>query len=100
MRDFHSTAARSDRYTTGDVARTLHVTDEGVRHLVRAEQLPCSRTPSGFRLFQETDVLTLAAKRNRARLRSVTALRPKKQGAPGEPRQISLFGPHRLRKVK
>jgi hypothetical protein len=89
-----------ERFTTGDAARALHVTDEGVRHLVRDEQLTCTRTPNGTRLFREAEVLRLAATRDRARLRSVTALRPKKQGVRGGPRQMSLFGPYRLRKVK
>jgi hypothetical protein len=87
----------ADRYTVGDVARTLHVTDEGVRHLVREEQLACVRTPSGLRVFQEAEVLRLAAARDQARLRGVKVLRPKRMNVRGGPRQLSLFG---LRKVK
>jgi len=85
------------RYTTGDVARTLHVTDEGVRHLVRDEQLDCVRSPSGLRIFQETEVLRLAEARSRARLRGVRVLRPHRISPRGEPKQMNLFS---LRKVK
>jgi len=84
-------------YTTGDVARALDVTDEGVRHLVRDEQLACARTPSGQRVFRQGEVLRLVEQRAQARLTGVTRLRPKKVGVRGEPRQLSLFG---LRKVK
>jgi hypothetical protein len=91
-------AERADRFTTGDVARVLQVTDEGVRYLVRDGQLACERTPAQYRLFRETEVLDLAAKRNRARLRSVTALRRKRIGVRGGPRQLALFAP-RLRLV-
>jgi len=84
-------------YTTTDVARTLHVTQEGVRHLVRAGQLACATTPRGWRTFEGPDVLRLAAERDQARLRGVRVLRPKKVGLRGGPRQLSLFS---LRKVK
>jgi MerR HTH family regulatory protein len=87
----------ADHFLTGDVARALHVTEEGVRHLVRDEQLPCRRTPKGYRLFEAAAVEALAQKRTRARLRGVKVLRPKKFGVRGEPRQLSLFG---LRRVK
>lgn len=86
-------ARRRVWYTTGDVARSLHMTDEGVRHLVREGDLPCTRTVSGLHIFTEADVDQVAAKRNRARLRSVTALRCKKRGVRGGPRQGSLFAP-------
>lgn len=84
-------AERADRFMTGDVARALRVTDEGVRYLVRDGQLSCEWTPARYRLFRETEVLTLAAKRDRARLRSVTALRAKRIGVRGGPRQLALF---------
>lgn len=90
-------AGSATPYTTADVARALSVTDEGVRHLVREEQLPCRTTPAGWRVFREGDVLQLAAERDKRRLRGVKVLRPKKVGPRGEPRQMSLFG---LRKVK
>ncbi len=86
-----------DRFTTGDVARALHVTDEGVRHLVRDEQLACTRTPKGYRLFQAEQVLQLAAKRDRARLRGVKVLRAKRINPRDGPQQLSLFA---LRRVK
>lgn len=86
-------AYRRDWYTTGDAARALHVTREGVRHLAREGKLTFTRTPSGLRMFQEGAVLELAAQRTRARLRSVRALRPKKVGVRGGPRQLSFFGP-------
>lgn len=83
-----------ERFTTGDAARALHVTREGVRYLVREGQLACTRTPSKLRLFREEDVDRLARLRSRARLRGVAVLRPKKIGPRGEPRQMSLFRPH------
>jgi excisionase family DNA binding protein len=84
-------------FTTTDVARALNLTTEGVRHLVRDQQLACTRTRSKRRLFREEDVLRLAAARDRARLRGVRVLRPKKFGLRDGPRQLPLFG---LRKVK
>lgn len=84
-------------FTTGDVARVLDVTDEGVRHLVRTGVLPETRTPAGWRIFQEADVLRVAAARDRARLLGVRVLRPKRIGPRGGPRQLSLF---RLSRVK
>jgi hypothetical protein len=90
--------ACASSFTTVDVARVLNVTDEGVRHLVRDEQLTCTRTPSGRRLFREAEVLALAAKRDRARLWGVKVLRPKKLGERGGPRQLSFFGPRLLEK--
>jgi MerR HTH family regulatory protein len=92
-----SAALVADRYLVGDVARALDVTDEGVRYLARAEQLPCTVTPKGWRLFRRDDVLRLARRRDEARLRGVTRLRAKKVGPRGGPRQMSLFG---LRRVK
>lgn len=84
-------------YTTTDAARILRVTQEGVRFLVRDDQLACRRAPNGYRVFQEEEVLRLAAVRDRARLRGVRVLRPKRVGLRGGPRQLSLFG---LRRVK
>jgi len=85
-----------DRYLTGDAARALQVTKEGVRHLVRNEQLTCRRTPAGYRMFREDEVLRLAYSRNQQRLRGCRRLRPKKQNVRGEPRQLSFFGPLRV----
>jgi hypothetical protein len=82
----------ADACTVGDVARALDLTDEGVRHLVRDAQLPCTRTPAGWRLFRKGDVLWLANRRAEARLRGASRLRPKKQGLRGGPHQMSLFG--------
>jgi len=81
----------ADACTTGDVARALDLTNEGVRHLARNGQLPCTRTPKGWRLFRKWDVLRLAEVRAAARLRGVTRLRPKKLGLRGGPHQMSLF---------
>jgi len=80
-------------YTTGDAARALQVTAEGVRYFAREGLLPCTRTPGGYRLFAEGDVAALVVARSRARLRSVTALRRRKLGARGGPRQLSLLSP-------
>jgi hypothetical protein len=88
----------AEQFTTGDVARALGVTDEGVRYLEREAYLHAARTVGGWRLFQKGDVLRLAERRTEARLRSVKRLRPKKFGRRGGPRQLSLFAP-RLRIV-
>jgi len=83
----------AEQFTTGDVARALGVTDEGVRYLEREAYLHAARTVGGWRLFQKGDVLRLAERRTEARLRSVKRLRPKKFGPRGGPRQLSLFSP-------
>lgn len=88
-----------DRYLIGDAARALHMTDEGVRHLVRDEQLTCTRTPKGYRMFREDEVMELAQARDQRRLRGCTKLRPKKVGPRGGPRQLSFFGPRRVEKI-
>jgi hypothetical protein len=88
----------AEHFSTGDVARALDLTDEGVRHLVRDGQLPCTRTVKAWRIFAKQDVLRLAAQRTEARLRGVRRLRPKRVGVPGEPRQLSIFGPRSLEK--
>jgi hypothetical protein len=87
----------ADCFTTGDVARALDVTREGVRYLVREARLQCRRMPNGLRMFEEAEVLRLAQSRDRARLHGVRVLRPKKFNVRGEPSQLSLFG---LTKVK
>lgn len=81
----------SDRCTTGDVARALHMSREGVRYLVRDRQLACTRSPSKLRLFQNDEVRRLADLRTRARLAGKLPARPK-LGPRGEPRQMSLPG--------
>jgi hypothetical protein len=82
----------AEQYLTGDVARALDLTDEGVRHLVRDEQLSCTWTPAGWRLFDKREVRRIGQARQEARLRGVHRLRPKKRGLRGGPRQMSLFG--------
>jgi len=83
----------AEQFTTGDVARALGVTDEGVRYLEREDYLHAARTVGGWRLFQKGDVLRLADRRTEARLRNVKRLRPRKFGPRGGPRQLSFFGP-------
>jgi len=85
--------ATSSDYLTGDVARSLELTNEGVRKLVRDDQLHPRRTPKGWRVFSKHEVLYLVRKRGEARLRGVTRYRAKKIGVRGEPHQLTLFGP-------
>lgn len=83
--------------TTADVARMLELTSEGVRDLVRRQQLVCQRTRAGWRLFRFGDVQRLAERRMTARLTGKLRVQPR---ARGEPRQLSLFGSARLRLVR
>ncbi len=76
--------------TTGDVARALQMTLEGVRWLVRDGQLNCTRTRSRLRLFHESDVLRLEQARAKARLAGKLPRRPK-LGPRGEPYQMSFL---------
>jgi|KBSSwiStaDraftv2_1062776.scaffolds.fasta_scaffold243019_4 Predicted transcriptional regulators len=86
----------AEQFTTGDVARALEVSREGVRYLEREEQLPCVRTRAGWRLFHKRDVLRLVERRTEARLRGVRRFRPKKYGPRDGPQQLSLFRPQRV----
>jgi DNA-binding transcriptional MerR regulator len=51
--------------STGDVARILEITPDGVRHLERVGKLRARRTVSGHRIFSAADVEELAAARRR-----------------------------------
>lgn len=80
--------------TTGDAARMLQVTRQGVRWMVADERLRCERTNTGQRLFQESDVLRLAAVRATARIQRrdarLMAIRVRMLRASLEPRQLAL----------
>src|SRR5947209_14530060 len=98
MRTF-SVANRSDRWagqflTTGEVARLLQVTPNGVRWLVRDARLACTRTHSGVRLFHPETVMQVMNERAKARIRSraerLAALRPRMLRVDLEPRQLAL----------
>ena len=78
--------------TTADAARMLEISRWSVRWLAREGQLSYQRTRSGVRLFWEGEVQRLVARRAAARLRRVTAFRPKLLTFSGQPRQLSLFG--------
>jgi len=80
-------------FTTGDLARAIERTRQGATWIANQEKLPCQRTPTRQRLYRKEDVLQLLKRRNEARLRNMRALRPKKYGVDGEPRQLSFFGP-------
>jgi len=82
----------ADRFTTGDVARALHLTREGARYLARTTALPCMRTPAKWRLFHREDVLRLAEKRTKLHLAGKLPRRGR-LGPRGQPRQLSLLGP-------
>lgn len=79
--------------TTGDVARMLERTPRGTRWLADDLQIPCERTENGQRLYRKADVHQWLERRAEARLKGVRVLRPKRVGARGGPRQLSLFGP-------
>lgn len=81
-------------FTTWDVARALHVTPEGVRHLVRAGKLRCEWTPKRRRLFLAFEVLALVEKRARARLSLVPCGLHKAARGVTRPRQLALFHLH------
>jgi len=89
--------------TTGDVAKVLQTTREGVRWLVREKRLTCERTRSGVRLFRRGTVRRLAIARADARLRrraeQLAALRPRMLRVDIEPRQLSLDFSARLKLV-
>ena len=76
--------------TTGDVARGLMLSREGVRYLVRDGQLPCFRMKGGgWRTFRPVDVDRLG--RRRQHLREAGALpRRRTLGPRGQPRQLAF----------
>jgi excisionase family DNA binding protein len=80
--------------TTGEVARLLQVTPNGVRWLVRDGRLDCARTHSGVRLFHPETVMQLVQQRATARIRSrgemLAALRLRMLKADIAPRQLTL----------
>lgn len=86
----HSLANLQGRpLSTGDVARGLMMTREGVRYLIRDGQLPCARTSAGWRTIRPDDLLRLAEQRTR--LRAVGKLpRRAKLGPRGQPRQLAF----------
>lgn len=89
--------AEPDRYrsqkqvTTGDIARLVERTRRGARWIADQEQLPYERTESGIRLYRLGEVQRLLDRRAEARLRKVTALRPRMAWVRGEPRQLPLL---------
>lgn len=86
-------ASLGARITIGAVARALRMTREGVRYLVRADQLRCERTPTKLRLFQVVDVVRLEAQRTQARIAGRLPIR-RPLGPRGQPRQMLLPGTH------
>lgn len=81
--------------TTIDAARALERSAWTIRWMARTGQLRAYETlPSGQRLFREGDVHRALQHRADARMRRVTALRPKKANVSGEPQQMSLFSAH------
>lgn len=78
-------------FTTWDAGRALHLTPEGVRHLVRQGKLTCEWTPSRRRLFLAHQVLDLVAKRAKARLVLVASGHHKGARSTEAPQQMSLF---------
>lgn len=87
-------AVEEETLTSIEVARMLEVSSWSVRWFAREQQItPCATTARGWRLFWKSEALRLVFRRAEARRHRVTALRPKKIGVPGEPRQMSLFGP-------
>src|SRR3954447_10197519 len=84
-------------WTTGDAARVLRVSREGVRKFVRTQQLACVAVlRTGLRLFRPDDVKALAHARVDAALVTVRARRLKRRH---DARQQDLFGVQ-LRMVK
>lgn len=63
--------------TTGDAARLLGLTMNGVRWLERTHQLECERTLSGRRLFPLRAVEDLVVARARRRHRQLAMIRPR-----------------------
>jgi hypothetical protein len=87
-------------FTTTDLARAIERSPRGATWIADREQLECTRTPTRQRLYRKADVLRLVERRTEARLRNVRALRPRKYGVDGEPRQLSLWGPRRAEPLR
>jgi hypothetical protein len=77
--------------TTRDAGRALHLTNEGVRHLVRDGKLRCEWTPSHRRIFLAYEVLALVTKRAKARLLLVPPGHHARARSSTAPRQLQLF---------
>lgn len=69
--------AESVLLTTGDVARLLGVTPNGVRWLERTGQIRCQRTLGGRRLFHPREVEALVVARARRRHPLLVDVRPR-----------------------
>jgi hypothetical protein len=82
----------------------LQVTRNGVRWLVREQQLACEWTHSGRRLFRRGVVRQLVDQRAEARILSraahLVAVRPRMVRAGLEPRQLALDFSARLKLVR
>jgi len=78
-------------FTTYDAARPLHVTPDGVRHLVDIGQIPATRTRSGRRLMLKSAILALAASRAAAALELVPHVVHHPERRPATPQQLPLF---------
>jgi hypothetical protein len=87
-------------FTTADLARAIERSPRGATWIADRERLTCTRTPARQRLYWKADVLRLVARRTEARLRNVRALRPRRYGVPGEPRQLSFWGPRRVEPLR
>jgi len=89
--------------TTGDVAKMLQLSTEGVRELVRVGRLACEWTVSGVRIFRQGLVMRLVEQRATERIRSrsamLRAVRPQMLRVGIEPRQLSLDFSARLQLV-
>lgn len=85
--------------TTGDVAKVLELTAEGVRHLVRSQVLDCELTVKGQRLFRLVDVRRVVVQRAEARIAGLVAIQPRMAKATIEPRQLALDFSARLKLV-
>ena len=92
MRILAEDYTRPQWLTTGDVARALDVTMNGVRWLVRTRQLACEWTRNGRRLFALREVRRLAEARLTKRLVGKGSVRPKMLWSGVGVRQGSLFG--------
>lgn len=82
--------------TTSAVARMLERTPRSVRRFAEDGAVAAQRAENGYRLFRQSDVLQLVEHRAKARLRGVTALRPKRMRVRGEPQQLALFDRKRM----
>jgi Helix-turn-helix domain len=91
--------------TTGDAARLLQVSRQGVHKLVRVGQLPHEETVSGQLFFRYGLVMKAVAQRATARIQrrgtmlAAVRVRMLKAAADGEARQLTLDFSARLRLV-